>query len=500
MSIKEQLIDVFWYSSKECKIRQRSKKIKQSRNRTRERRQNLIPLAVETKIQMKSKYKRELDEIRLQAKWFYNFAVAKYKEFINEETKDYDGWEKYKTNILLKSKQLQVIPVKYWDEFIDQPIDKLQATVKRWLIDQLERWIKSWIANLKTKNIFHFNMKFKREISTLTLKQEWVSYFVEWNRIRIPFLHRKRWFKLFWTKQFNCAQDIAKEAKLIHKWWNYYVVFTTYIQPRPIETQLEAIIWIDIGLKDQLTINFGWNDVIKLQFDSLQKAEDEVKHYQRMLSFKRNRIKRARKRLGEDNNRKAIRSKNYYKQQLKLRKAYIRLDNLKKEREQKIRHILKAYHICIEDINLQVWQKLWWRKSQSIRLWKIMWTANSAQISQTKVWRFYASTKTCSNCWYKKKKMWLDERVYCCENCCISMDRDWNAAKNILFEWTKNLSEEVLSKIKTSSDRGKGSMEVGTSAFVWALENACIWHLVHSVSSSVEVENSNCSRLEAPSL
>ena len=46
--------------------------------------------------------------------------------------------------------------------------------------------------------------------------------------------------------------------------------------------------------------------------------------------------------------------------------------------------------------------------------------------------RWYPSSKTCSNCGRVKAKLSLNERVYRCDGCGLVMDRDLNAAVNIL--------------------------------------------------------------------
>ena len=46
--------------------------------------------------------------------------------------------------------------------------------------------------------------------------------------------------------------------------------------------------------------------------------------------------------------------------------------------------------------------------------------------------RWYPSSKTCSNCGTVKAKLSLSERVYRCDVCGLSMDRDLNAAINIM--------------------------------------------------------------------
>jgi putative transposase len=45
--------------------------------------------------------------------------------------------------------------------------------------------------------------------------------------------------------------------------------------------------------------------------------------------------------------------------------------------------------------------------------------------------RWYPSSKTCSVCGTVKAKLSLSVRVFCCENCGISIDRDLNAARNL---------------------------------------------------------------------
>ena len=45
--------------------------------------------------------------------------------------------------------------------------------------------------------------------------------------------------------------------------------------------------------------------------------------------------------------------------------------------------------------------------------------------------RFYPSSKTCSNCGAVKTKLRPSQRIYDCDSCSISIDRDINAAANL---------------------------------------------------------------------
>ena len=56
------------------------------------------------------------------------------------------------------------------------------------------------------------------------------------------------------------------------------------------------------------------------------------------------------------------------------------------------------------------------------------------------IFRFYPSSKTCSNCGHIMEKMSLDIRNWSCPNCQAHHDRDINTAINILKEGKRELS------------------------------------------------------------
>jgi putative transposase len=51
-----------------------------------------------------------------------------------------------------------------------------------------------------------------------------------------------------------------------------------------------------------------------------------------------------------------------------------------------------------------------------------------------KVGRWYASSKTCSNCGYVNRELTISERTWACAGCGVLHERDWNAAITILQE------------------------------------------------------------------
>ncbi len=69
-----------------------------------------------------------------------------------------------------------------------------------------------------------------------------------------------------------------------------------------------------------------------------------------------------------------------------------------------------------------------------------------------KVNRWFPSSKTCSGCGYTKEKLLLSEREFICEECGLVIDRDTNAAINILAEAVFN---ELYKRFNTDIARRK---------------------------------------------
>ena len=64
--------------------------------------------------------------------------------------------------------------------------------------------------------------------------------------------------------------------------------------------------------------------------------------------------------------------------------------------------------------------------------------------------RFYPSSKMCSECGNIKHNLKLSDRIYHCEVCGLTMDRDLNAAINILH----------MGLIKVGKNVGRGAPEL----------------------------------------
>ena len=82
--------------------------------------------------------------------------------------------------------------------------------------------------------------------------------------------------------------------------------------------------------------------------------------------------------------------------------------------------------------------------------YKIQWHGGTLVIAD----RWFASSKTCSDCGAVKAKLALSERTYTCETCAMVMDRDVNAALN-LAQYGRN--ELMIAASGAEIENGRGA-------------------------------------------
>ena len=135
-------------------------------------------------------------------------------------------------------------------------------------------------------------------------------------------------------------------------------------------------------------------------------------------------------------------SNNYNKLKRKLAKLHEHIANQRKDANHKLSSKLVNENqvICIEDLkisNMSRNHKLakslvdegWYQFIEMLR-YKFEWYGGKL----IKIDRYFASSKTCVVCGYKVKKLPLYVREWTCPQCGEVLDRDLNAAYNILYQ------------------------------------------------------------------
>ncbi len=183
---------------------------------------------------------------------------------------------------------------------------------------------------------------------------------------------------------------------------------------------LEKEIGIDVGIKDFLVDSDG-NKIKNPKY--LKLSERKLKRLQRQLSSKKigsNNRKKSRLKLAKCHAKIAEQRKNFLNQ---LSTDMTKNNKLIVREDLSIKNMVKN-HCLAKEINSASWGEFF-RQLDYKSLWYDM------QI--IKIGKFEPSSKTCNKCGYVKKDLRLSEREWICPECGTILDRDINAAKNILM-------------------------------------------------------------------
>ena len=184
---------------------------------------------------------------------------------------------------------------------------------------------------------------------------------------------------------------------------------------------------IDLGIKDFVITSNGEVFENKHFF---KKKEKRLKRLQRQLS---------KKQKG---------SNNRNKQRVRIAKAFERLTNQKESYIHSVVNELLTYYdtVFMEDLNVKGMLKnhKLAKAIQEVGFYKFKQILEDKARNNYKqvvfIDRFYPSSKTCSNCGYKKRDLRLSDRFWTCPVCGEHHDRDLNAAVNILHEGERMIS------------------------------------------------------------
>lgn len=134
---------------------------------------------------------------------------------------------------------------------------------------------------------------------------------------------------------------------------------------------------------------------------------------------------------------KKVGSTNQTEGQRHLARRHIRIADKRRDFHFQLAHDLcDGYDTCVfEDLNLQGMKALWGRKVSDLGLAQFLnvlkWVALKRGKQIVFIDRFERTTGKCSGCGHEQS-VTLAERVFRCEHCGLTLDRDYNAALNIL--------------------------------------------------------------------
>jgi putative transposase len=211
----------------------------------------------------------------------------------------------------------------------------------------------------------------------------------------------------------NCTVSKTKTGK-------YFVSIQCEIEHETPQ-QKQGSIGIDLGLKDSATLNDGTETKKIACPKHLHKAENLLKIRQRRLS------------------RKVKGSNSRGKAKLVVAATHEKITNRRKDfHHQLSRAIVDNFgSIGLESLNVAGIVKnhnlaksvsdAGWSQFVTFVEYKAAWAGSEV----TKHDRWFASSKTCSDCGAVNKALKLSDRTWVCQSCGVIHDRDENAAKNL---------------------------------------------------------------------
>lgn len=189
---------------------------------------------------------------------------------------------------------------------------------------------------------------------------------------------------------------------------------------------------IDVGVKDLAVVAFGDEQIV---FHNINKSkrirtlERKKRHVSRVISRKYRTNGSYAKTKGIEKYERILKTINY-------RLACIRKDYIHQTTHTLVSMLPRV--VCVEDLNVigMMKNRHLSRAIQDQCLgeffrqmeYKCAWNG----IELVKVGRFYPSSKTCSCCGEVKHDLRLSERTYKCPHCGLVIDRDYNAAINLM--------------------------------------------------------------------
>lgn len=233
------------------------------------------------------------------------------------------------------------------------------------------------------------------------------------------------WIRLPHIGTVNMAETLRFEGKIlsarIGKRGDWWFVSIQVELPHAKAAPLAEAVGIDLGLIDLLTLSTG------------ERLEN-----QKPLKGLQRRLKRAQRKLS----RRQTGSRNREKARLEVARLHYRITCQRDDLLQKVTTALAESYglICLEDLNVKGMMKnhclaqalgdAAFGKLVTVLESKVVARGGHIQF----VDRFFPSSKRCSQCGAIKDDLTLADRVYQCSNCGLVIDRDYNAAINILNE------------------------------------------------------------------
>jgi putative transposase len=262
---------------------------------------------------------------------------------------------------------------------------------------------------------------------------------VEFDRRLGPIRSRERFTKLLRLLERDEHARI-KRATVQRQGSRWYVSFTVVRSPKRRRVRRPGtVVGVDVGLRHLATLSTGE------RVENLRPLQASLRRLRRL----QRRLDRQRRANNPDNyrpdgtakagRREWVKSRRMLGTEERIRRLHERVANRRREQAHRLTTMLAREYgvVAAEALNIAGMKR---NRRLARHISDAGWGIVLAQLAYKASWagsaferadRFYPSSKTCSGCGTVKAKLSLSERVFGCEACGLSLDRDENAARNL---------------------------------------------------------------------
>lgn len=422
-------------------------------------------LVKKVEIRLTKKQKEKAIRILNACHALWNIYIQVQKETYRDEKRLMNNYE------FSKHFNHDIKPIMPWFE----------KTSSKALSDLINNCWNSFVKSHRLK----FRSKRKNPVTSFFFIKDAIHY-ISPKRITIPILGEIKLKEAGYITQNDV--DSATSGRIIYKrsidCW-YVMLRIQYEKQHPIHRPEIPGIGIDLGIKSYITASFRNASSLDGEFhfngypnpakDPVSEwCYDKMNHLNQIIDHK---VTCNTIRFGYDpkKNRKNIRKEDaaaiYHSKAIdKLRKRIVKIwahainhkyDAYKKACSALVR--TKPEYICMESIDASTLIEK--RGSKSLRRFNsrncysyfrnfMKWKCDQHNIPFYLADDFYPSTQRCSKCGHVKQgraKLKLTDREYHCKKCGLVLDRDINAARNIMQWGYKELNREIQNHAKNIS-------------------------------------------------
>ena len=254
-------------------------------------------------------------------------------------------------------------------------------------------------------------------------------YLKDDGKLQIPTLGGMKFGSVRADFDLSCKKQVSN-ISFDGKYW--YLSYTEDVETKVVNSpKYTDGIGVDLGIKTLATFSDGTRVPNIKTFRRVRVLEKRLKRLQRKVS---------RKYLINKCN-KYNKTKNIIKLERQIKLIHRSIRNIRINHIRKFVSVLvkkQPKYIAIEDLNVKGMMRNKYLAKDIVNCSfytireHLVRKATERDITVRLVDRFYPSSKTCSNCGSYKKDLKLSQRVYHCNNCQKEIDRDLNAALNIV--------------------------------------------------------------------